>query len=148
GVYEEMTGTWNQFMKVAVATRREVECRRTHDGSRDDCHSQFFEGTGPESKQMVKFGGWGVDTPKAYQGDVDPTAKQDSAVITPCHNPVRAYDLPMCGKKGDVIRLGDVRKNYAIYWPYDSRAQYGGVATISSDPLTGQLMGVTATTML
>ncbi len=32
------------------------------------------------------------------------------------------------------IRLGDVRKNYAIYWPYASRAPYGGVASIGGDP--------------
>lgn len=142
GVYEELTDTWNQLIKVAIATRREVECRRTKDGDRATCHEEFFEGTGPASKQMVKFGGWGIDTPKEV-----PVDKGDQAFAT-CHNPVRAYDAKFCGTPGEVIRLGDVRKNYAIYWPYASRAPYGGVATIGGDPLTGEMVGATATTMM
>ncbi|HVJ92728.1 MAG TPA: zinc-dependent metalloprotease [Labilithrix sp.] len=146
GAYEELTDTWNQIFKVSVATRREVECRRTHDGSRDECHSLYFTGTGPESKQMVKFGGWGIDTPTTL--DVDLTDGNETPIIATCHNPVRAYDPKVCGKPGEVIRLGDVRKNYAIYWPYASRAPYGGVASIGGDPLTGEMVGVTATTMM
>jgi len=143
GAYEELTDTWNQFLKVAIATRREVECRRTKGAdSRESCHAEFFEGTGPESKQMVKFGGWGIDTPKKL--DIDKGAE----AFTTCHNPVRSYDAKFCGKPGEVIRLGDVRKNYAIYWPYASRAPFGGVATIGGDPLTGEMVGATATTML
>jgi hypothetical protein len=146
GVYEELTETWSQLLKVSVAARREVECRRTHDGNLEACHAEFFEGNGPQSKQMVKFGGWGIDTPKAQ--DVDKSGDQDTPLVTTCHNPVRAYDLPMCGKPGEVIRLGDVRKNFAIYWPYSSRAPYGGVASIGGDPITGEMVGVTATTMM
>ncbi|MBX3209521.1 MAG: hypothetical protein KF764_31090 [Labilithrix sp.] len=142
GAYEELTSTWNQLFSVSVATRREVECRRTKDGSRAECHAEYFEGTGPESKQMVKFGGWGIDQPIAQPVD------KELPVVTTCHNPVRNYDLPLCGKPGDVIRLGDLRKNYAIYWPYASRAPYGGVASIGGDPLTGEMLGVTATTMM
>ena len=142
GPIEETTHTWNQMIKVAVATRREVECRRTGDGSRDDCHAQFFEGTGPAAKEMVAFGGWGID--KTIEQAVDKGRK----LVTTCHNPVRAYDDEICGKAGEVIRLGDIRKNYAIYWPYWSRAGYGGVATIGADPLTGEMLGVSATTMM
>lgn len=148
GAYEELTETWSQLLKVSVAYRREVECRRTHDGSRDECHAEYFEGTGPDSKQMVKFGGWAVDTTIPQPVDQDPTTKKDRPLVTTCHNPVRAYDEPMCGKPGEVIRLGDVRKNYAIYWPHASRAPYGGVASIGGDPLTGEMVGVTATTMM
>ena len=142
GAYEELTETWNQLFKVAVATRREVECRRTRDGNRDECHAEYFEGTGPASKQMVKFGGWGIDTP------IELAVDKGLPLVTTCHNPVRAYDQPMCGKPGEVIRLGDLRKNYAIYWAYSSRAPYGGVASIGGDPLTGEMLGVTATTMM
>lgn len=142
GAYEELTSTWNQLFSVAVATRREIECRRTRDGSRAECRAEYFEGEGPAAKQMVKFGAWGVDTPIAQPVD------KGLPVVTTCHNPVREYDLPLCGKPGEVIRLGDIRKNYAIYWPYASRAPYGGVASIGGDPLTGEMLGVTATTMM
>lgn len=148
GPIEENTVTWNQIFKVAVAYRREVECRRTNDGSRDDCHAEFFAGTGPDSKQMVKFGGWGLDTPTEQEVDKNPDTGKDTPIIATCHNPVRSYDLPSCGKPGEVIRLGDIRKNYAIYWPYASRAPYGGVASIAGDPVTGEMLGVTATIMM
>ena len=148
GAYEELTDTWSQLLKVSVAYRREVECRRTHEGSLQECHDEYFEGTTPDTKQMVKFGGWGVDTPIPQPVDQDKVTKKDRPIVTTCHNPVRVYDEPMCGKPGEVIRLGDVRKNYAIYWPYASRAPYGGVASIGGDPLTGEMVGVTATTMM
>lgn len=148
GPIEDMTKTWNQLLKVAVATRREVECRRTGGGSRDECHAQFFEGTGPEAKDMVAFGGWGIDRTKALAVDKDETKGHQKDVVVTCHNPVRSYDDPICGSPDEKIRLGDVRKNYAIYWPYASRAPYGGVASIGADPLTGEMVGVTATTMM
>lgn len=139
GAVEEVTQTWNQLLKVAVATRREVECRRTRDGTREECHEDFFE---PGETEMVAFGGWGI--PKVRDLDVD----KGAPVLTTCHNPVRSYDPEICGKPGEVIRLGDVRKNYQIYWPYASRAPYGGVGSIGGDPLTGEMIGVTATTMM
>ena len=138
GPIEEMTITWDQFLKVAVATRREVECRRTKTGDRDACHELYFE---PGPKDMVTFGGWGIDKTKVLPVD------QGRPVITTCHNPVRSYDPSNCGTVGEKIRLGDVRKNYTIYWPYASRAPYGGVASIGGDPLTGEMVGATATIM-
>ena len=139
GAIEESTITWNQLMKVAVAYRREVECRRTKDGNRDACHALYFDGN---TKDMVAFGGWGIN--KTLEQAVD----KGHPVITTCHSPVRAYDPENCGKPGEEIRLGDVRKNYQIYWPFASRAPYGGVATIGADPLTGEMVGATATTMM
>ena len=139
---EEMTVTWNTLFKVAVAYRREVECRRTGDGDRASCHSKYFEMDGDRKRtQMVAFGGWGTDTPKEL--DVD----KKRPLVTTCHNPVRAYDPETCGKAGDAIRLGDVRKNFIIYWPFASRAPYGGVATIGADPVTGEMVGASATIM-
>jgi hypothetical protein len=145
GVYEEITSTWNQIFKNAVAVRREVECRRTHDGNRDDCHAEYFDGT---EKEMIRFGGWGADKPLSQDVDTDKVTKKERPLVATCHNPVRSYDLPLCGKPGEVIRLGDLRKNYTIYWPYASRAPYGGVASIAGDPTTGEMLGVTATTMM
>jgi hypothetical protein len=139
GAIEEMTITWNQLLRNAVATRREVECRRTKDGDRDTCHAQFFEDAA--AKEMVAFGGWGIDKAKTQEVD------KGQPVIATCHNPVRAYDPASCGKPGEAIRLGDLRKNYTIYWPFASRAPYGGVGSIGADPLTGEMLGATATIM-
>ncbi len=141
GPIEEMTITWNQLLKVAVATRREVECRRTKDGDRDTCRAQFFAAPGPDGKDMVAYGGWGIDR------TLDLAVDKGRPTFTTCHNPVRSYDPSSCGTVGEVIRLGDVRKNYTIYWPYASRAPYGGVASIGGDPLTGEMVGATATIM-
>lgn len=141
GPIEEMTDTWNTLFKVSVAYRREVECRRTG-GDRDECHAQFFEvDEGRNRTQMVSFGAWGTDVPKELPVD------GGKPIVTSCHYPVRNYDQPMCGERGSVARLGDVRKNYIIYWPFASRAPYGGVASIGADPLTGEMVGATATIM-
>ncbi|MDB4941542.1 MAG: hypothetical protein JWP97_1076 [Labilithrix sp.] len=147
GSIEDNTRTWNQLISNAVAVRREVECRRTGDGSKADCHLQFFTGSAPADKQMVVFGGWGIDTPTAQDVDKDDEGNPLPAV-TMCHNPVRAYDNHLCGKVGQTVRLGDMRHNYAIFWDYDSNAHYGGVASIPADPVTGEMVGVTATTMM
>lgn len=141
GPIESMTVTWNTLFKVSVAYRREVECRRTG-GDRDECHDEFFEmDEGTKRVQMVRFGAWGTDVPKELAVD------KNRPLVTTCHNPVRSYDEPICGAPGSVSRLGDVRKNYIIYWPFASRAPYGGVASIAADPLTGEMVGATATIM-
>lgn len=132
GVMEEQLLSWNQLMRNALASAREVECRRTGDGDRAACHAQFFN----PDKVMLRYGAWLVDDAKAAD-----------TVITHCHNPVRAYDHPACGQAGATARLGDVRKNFVIYWPYESHAPYGGVANIGADPLTGEAIGDTATIM-
>lgn len=142
GTLEDLGYSWNQLLSVAVAYRREVECRRTGDGDRNACHAEFFESdSSPNAKTMVSFGGWLVDTVKAQPVD------QGKPVMTVCHNPVRAYDPEVCGKPGDTARFGDMRKNFLVYWPYESDAHYGGVGANPPDPITGQTFGATATIM-
>lgn len=143
GTLEQMGGSWSQLLDVSVAYRREVECRRTKEGDRASCHAEFFESDGtPASKQMVKVGGWLTDKVKAQAVD------QGKPGFYVCHNPVRAYDPEsVCGKPGDVARAGDIRKNFLVYWPYESRARYGGVGWNPPDPLTGETFGATATVM-
>ena len=99
GTLEDLTYSWNQLMRISVATAREVECRRTGDGDRETCHSQFFDSTNdPSSKEMVSYGGWLVEKTK------DP-----KAVLTMCHNPVREYDdHETCGETGYKARVGDI----------------------------------------
>jgi len=143
GTLENMGASWAQLLDVAVAYRREVECRRTKDGDRDSCHAEFFESDRtPAAKQAVLTGGWLTDKPKALAVD------KGKPGFYVCHNPVRAYDPEdVCGKAGDRTRMGDIRKNHLIYWPYESRARYGGVGWNPPDPVTGETFGATATIM-
>jgi hypothetical protein len=138
GTFEDLIYSWNQLQSVAVANSREVECRRTHDGDRNACHGAFFTSNAhPASKQMVSYGGWLIDVPS----ETTPT-------LTFCHNPVRAYDRhDACGPTGANARVGDIRKNFIFYWPDDSRAPWGGIANWNADPLTGEILGASATIM-
>ena len=130
GPAEDLTYSWNQLFAAAVGNAREVECRRTGDGDRDACHAKFFA---PE-KVMVSYGAWLTDQ-----------AKDPKPVLTLCHNPVRETDpREPCGEVGDSARVGDLRKNFLVYWPYDSRAPWGGIANWNADPLTGQIIGAAA----
>ncbi len=142
GTLEDLIFSWNQLMSGALAFSKEVECRRTGDGDRESCHAQFFESTSdPNTKVMVSYGGWLVDKPKA------PT-KGKTVALTFCHNPVRSYDdQDTCGKTGALARVGDIRKNFVFYWPYESRAPWGGIANWEGDPLTGQIIGGAAQIM-
>lgn len=143
GANEQLVATWNQALQQAVASAREVECRRTaaHDdleAERKSCHAKYFEvdGNGSDKIQMVQYGGWGLPTPKKL-GDV----------LVLCHNPVRDYDHPACGEEGDRYRQGDIRKNMLIYWNYNTQAPFGGIGAWRGDPATGQIVGAAATTI-
>jgi hypothetical protein len=142
GTLEDLTTSWNQLLEVSVAYRREVECRRTG-GARAACHAEFFDSTdAPATKTMVSYGGWLID--KVKKLDVD----KGKPVLTACHNPVRSYDpKEACGEPGTVSRFGDIRKNFLVYWPFESKARYGGVGANPPDPLTGETFGATATIM-
>jgi hypothetical protein len=142
GTMEDLTHSWDQLLSAALAFAKEVECRRTGGGDRDSCHAQFFDSTSdPKTKTMVSYGGWLVDKPKA-------PAKGTAIAMTLCHNPVRDYDLhEACGKTGETARVGDIRKNFIFYWPYESRAPWGGIANWEADPLTGEIIGGAAQIM-
>lgn len=132
GAAEQLIHSWDQLISGALAHSREVECRRTG-GSREECTAEFFEA----DKEMIRYGGWLVDKAK------DPTK-----TLTLCHNPVRAYDdHEVCGETGASARLGDIRKNFFAYWPYQSRAPYGGIGNWGADPQTGQIHGAAAMIM-
>ena len=143
GTLEQMGASWSQLLDVSVAYRREVECRRTGDGDRASCHAQFFDSdASPAQKQMVQVGGWLTDKVKPQAVD------QGKPAFYVCHNPVRDYDPEeICSKPGEKSRLGDIRKNFLVYWPYESRAHYGGVGWNPPDPLSGETFGATATVM-
>lgn len=132
GATEDTVFAWNQALRLAVARAREVECRRTG-GDRAGCHAEFFE---PGEIEMVTYGGWGIDKVKPM----------DDVVVT-CHNPVRDYDPEVCGPKGTAARVGDLRRHFIFYWPYASRAPWGGIANWNGDPLTGQMIGAGAQVM-
>ena len=52
-----------------------------------------------------------------------------------------------CGETGYKARVGDIRHNFIFYWPYDSRAPWGGIANWNADPLTGEIIGGAAQIM-
>jgi hypothetical protein len=131
GAAEQMIHAWDQLLRGALARAREVECRRTG-GERGSCNAEFFA---PE-KEMLVYGGWLVDE-----------ANDETPVLTLCHNPVRDYDDDVCGKPGDVARLGDIRKNFFGYWPFQSRAPWGGIGNWGADPVTGEIRGAAAMVM-
>jgi hypothetical protein len=144
GAAEDLIFTWNQALQIAVARAREVECRRTAEGRHDSadtrasCHAEYFKlDSGRDEIQMVHDGGWGIETPKGT----------DKPVLVSCHNPVRDYDPAVCGEAGYSARVGDLRRNFMIYWPYDTEAPYGGIGNWRGDPLTGQILGAAATTI-
>ena len=60
---------------------------------------------------------------------------------------VRSYDPELCGEVGYSARVGDLRHNFLFYWPYSSQAPWGGIANWNADPLTGRIIGASATTM-
>jgi hypothetical protein len=134
GATEDVVTSWSQAVRLAVAHAREVECRRTGGDTdpRDECHSQYFD----PGSEMVSFGGWGIEK-----------VKDRSNLVVLCHNPVRKNDDPSCGEPGTAARVGDVRRNFIFYWPWSSRAPWGGIANWNADPLTGQIVGGAATVM-
>ena len=137
GATEDLVKTWSQALALSVARAREVECRRTG-ATQQECHWQYFSGDvrlGDEI-DMVSFGAWGI-----------PKVKDESALLELCHNPVRPGDNSRCGETGYRARRGDIRRNMLIYWPFASRAPWGGIGNWSADPLTGQIVGATATIM-
>jgi len=123
-------------MKVAVAYAREVECRNAG-GDRDGCHGQWFASNGPGSMEMVSFGNWLIDTPT-----------DQTPVLTLCHNPVRSTIISMFADRL-VTRLERAMcaATCSLYWPYDSRAPWGGIADWNGDPLTGEIIGGMAMVM-
>lgn len=152
GAAEDIVKSWDQFMRNAVAFAREVECRRTGDGDRATCHSNFFNSDDtPANKVMVSYGGWLTDNPKR----VAPAAQADDHILTLCHNPVRPTDdldncapeMPKDQRVGFRARVGDIRKNFMIHWPWDANAHYGGLAGIFTDPETMEYFGNTATSI-
>ena len=134
GATEDIVYTWNQAVDLAVAHAREVECRRTGKGNRQNCHAAYFDTQNPI--EMLSYGGYGIER----------VQKPENILVT-CHNPVRDYDPKVCGAPGARARVGDVRKNFIFYWPYSSRAPWGGIANWNADPLTGQIVGAAATVM-
>lgn len=131
GPTEDIVYSWNQLLRIAVAKAREIECRATG-GSRKSCHDEYFD----EGTEMLSFGGWGLER-----------VREMPDVLSVCHNPVRDYDLVACGEPGSSARVGDLRKNFLVYWPYASRAPWGGIGNWNADPLTGRILGAAATTM-
>ncbi|MBI5532709.1 MAG: hypothetical protein HY898_08350 [Deltaproteobacteria bacterium] len=138
GAVEDVVYTWNQLFTASVAWARATECRRTGDGDRGKCYENFFNlKDGKPDKVMVSYGNWLIDDP------IDKTP-----VYTLCHNPVRGYDMhDVCGDTGFKARLGDQRKFFLIDYPMATNAPFGGVTHLGPDPVSGELIGGTSTSV-
>ena len=131
GPTEQLVNTWDLAVRRAIASAREVECRRIG-GDRATCHSRFFE----ENAVPQEDGAFLGDSPRAAPAGAEPA---DRGVVM-CHNPVAATDHRACREVGYSVRLGDIRYNHITYWPGNSRAPFGGIAHWGYDPLTGEVV--------
>ena len=112
---------WNDAMKVALATTREVECR-SKGGDRDGCHAKWFPGESP---------------------------KVEAQVVVLCHNPARDTDDASCRQYADAdgvtrVRQGDLRFNLIGWIDSALSAAPLGYGPDGSDPLTGEVVQATA----
>lgn len=138
GASEQILNTWDLAVRRAVASAREVECRKLGE-ARDVCHTRFF------NPDLVP------QEDGAFLGDSPRTAPQGATpverAVVVCHNPVRRTDSTACREVGYAARLGDIRYNHMTYIPGFSRAPFGGIAHWGYDPLTGEIVTNGATTM-
>jgi hypothetical protein len=146
GATEEIIDSWDLAVRRAIASAREVECRRigtgTFGGDRAACHAKFFE-TGTAANIPQGDGVFLGPNPRATPMGAPATSR---AVVT-CHNPVRADDSTACREVGYSTRYGDLRYVHVSYWGGFTRAPFGGIAHWSYDPLTGEVVGNGALTM-
>ena len=138
GATEQLVNTWDLAVRRAVATAREVECRRAGT-ARDTCHNRFFD-----ASQVPQEDG-------AFLGDSPKVSPQGAVAVNrgviACHNPVAPTDDSHCREVGYSVRLGDIRYNHVTYIPGNSRAPFGGIAHWGFDPLTGEVVSNGATNM-
>ncbi|MEZ4408670.1 MAG: hypothetical protein R3A52_19690 [Polyangiales bacterium] len=138
GASEQIINTWDLAVRRAVASAREVECRKLGE-ARDVCHNRFFNNDLVPQEDGAFLG----DSPKATPEGA--TAVERGVVV--CHNPVRSTDSSACREVGYSVRLGDIRYNHMTYIPGFSRAPFGGIAHWGYDPLTGEIVSNGAVTM-
>ncbi len=131
GATEQLVNTWDLAVRRAIASAREVECRKVG-GDRATCHGRFFDTT-PVPQEDGPFLG---DNPRTNPMGAEPV---DRGVVL-CHNPVAETDHQACREVGYSVRLGDVRYNHITYWAGNSRAPFGGIAHWGYDPLTGEVV--------
>ncbi|MFH0901794.1 MAG: hypothetical protein V2A73_14285 [Pseudomonadota bacterium] len=65
----------------------------------------------------------------------------DGQVFIVCNSPVTEEDNPLCGEKGFIARIGDLRYNSLVYVPeYIGGIKIAGYGPSSVDPLTGETL--------
>ncbi|MBL8604537.1 MAG: hypothetical protein JNK72_21600 [Myxococcales bacterium] len=149
GPTEQIINTWNLAVRRAIASAREVECRKIgvapYGGNRETCHNRFFE-TGDNALVAQEDGAFLGENPRLDAEGVEAANDAREAVVV-CHNPVRADDSTACREVGYRYRLGDIRYSHVSFWPGFSRAPFGGIAHWGYDPLTGEVVSNGAMTM-
>lgn len=138
GATEQLVNTWDLAVRRAVASAREVECRKLG-MSRDVCRNRFFDANPVPQEDGAFLGASPKATPQG--------ATAIPRAVVACHNPVAPTDDPHCREVGYRVRLGDIRYNHITYVPGNSRAPFGGIAHWGYDPLTGEIVSNGATNM-
>lgn len=89
GASEQLISTWDRAIYLGVAHAREVECRRTGQGTRDQCHQMFFSSrTGSlDTYQSMEDGSFLAEQPnRAWMRPGSSTPANEPRAVVLCHN--------------------------------------------------------------
>lgn len=155
---KEAAQQWDVAIRGAVQTARYAECMRvTKD--RGACAAQFpvyfeqqnenedavhlasevdacREGTAHAGKDCNALADE-IGNARGYSPGVIALAKADEMVVL-CHSPVADGDPALCGERGLVVRMGDLRYHQVNVIPIPQTPSPWGIYTDSHDPLTGE----------
>lgn len=149
---------WDVAMRTAVQSARYAECMRV-ERSAETCgarYPMYFEQQN-ENEDVVNLSTEvdacrhglaysGMDcnaladqiaNARGYSAGVAAIAKLDEMVVL-CHSPVIESDHALCGERGLVVRMGDLRYHQVNVIPIPQTPSPWGIYTDSHDPLTGE----------
>jgi hypothetical protein len=152
---EWATHEWDVAMRSAVMVAKYAECKRLgdEDCSRypvyfgqmddnadavwlarevDDCRNGLAYAGQDCAALADKLGG-----ERKMDAGVIALAKLPEMVVL-CHSPVAEGDSPLCGERGKVVRMGDLRYHNVNSFTSPQTPSAWGIYTDSEDPLTGE----------
>ncbi len=130
GAMNEAISGWDDALRVAIATGRLAECRRTGE---PNCEAD---------------NGWPATFSDDFRPAVGTGPGEVPHLFVLCHNPVSADagdDLALCGKEGTSPRIGDLRYNIAAIVQQPQAMSPWGIMMDAEDPLTGEKIAGSAT---
>lgn len=157
---------WDVALRTAVNSARYVECMATKGA---DCAAKYpmYRGQQQDNEDTAalahemdvcrKRAGYSPDAEASCAQKIDQLAEQrkypDPAIaaiakqpemLVLCHSPVADDDPPLCGERGMVVRMGDLRYHQVNTIPQVQSPSPWGIMVNSTDPVTGEvIMGST-----